>query len=168
MNGIPSMFDRLRKRMAIHPPRKLNRIFYQFSVGTNPGERGPAKEYFSSHPLMDTTNMHLDTYFHLQILMNYKFVASPPGNGIESSRTWEALLLKTIPIVKDFPSNRYYASLGLPIWIVKDWKELEEFDEEKLADKYDVLISRANWKPLFMDFWIDMIRRDQAKLKSER
>jgi hypothetical protein len=168
VNGIPSIFDHLRQRIANHPPQRRNRIFYQFSVGTNPAERAPAQEYFSHHPSMDTTNMHLDPYFHLQILMNYKFVASPPGNGIESSRIWEALYLKTIPIIKDFPSSRYYASLGLPVWIVKDWQELEGYDEAKLRDKYDALLSKADWEPLFMDFWIDMIRRDQAQLKSKK
>jgi hypothetical protein len=168
VNGIPSLLEKFRRKIRQHPPQRKNRIFYQFNVGTNPGERGPALAYFSANPLMDSVNAHLSPRFHWQILSQYKFVASPPGNAVESSRTWEALYLKTIPIVKDIACMRSFAEIGVPLWIVKDWKELEEYDEVKLAEKYDVLLSKANWEPLFMDFWIDMIRRDQVQLRSKQ
>ena len=31
---------------------------------------------------------------------HFAFVASPSGNGLDCHRTWEALLLRSIPIVK--------------------------------------------------------------------
>lgn len=57
------------------------------------------------------------------------FEASPRGNSIDCHRTWEALLLKTIPIVKTTPMDPIYD--GLPVAIVQDWTEVTE---ERLAE----------------------------------
>lgn len=166
INGIPRVINTLRKKLETDPPVKKNRVFFFFNISTNPKERGPARELFLKHPAMDTAEGMIPPRLHLETLMQYKFVASPPGNAIESCRTWEALFMKTIPIVKDFAAYRYFASIGLPMWVIKDWNELNSYDEEGLAKKYEELIKNANFEPLFMDFWIKMIREDQAKARS--
>ncbi len=165
INGITSLFDYLRNYVERHPPVRKNRAFFFFNVGTNPKERGPAKEYCLKHPCMDTTTGMLSPKVHLKTLMTYKFVVSPPGNAIESCRTWEALYIKTIPIVKEFVSMNYFASLGLPIWIVKDWSELDGYSEADLAKKYDELMRDAKWDALYMDFWIKKIKDDQKEAR---
>ena len=165
INGVPWLLKAFMKKIENHPPIKKNRVFYQFSINTNPEERRPALELFSKHKLMDTVSAHLSPRFHWKILMEYKFVISPPGHAIESCRTWEALHMKTVPIVKDFVSTRYFASIGLPIWIIKDWKELNGLTEEDLSTKYQSLMSSANWQPLLMDFWIKKIRADQESVR---
>lgn len=166
VNGVTSILDTLRRNIEKHPLIKKNRIFFFFNVGTNPLERGPAKEYFLQHPSMDTVSEMLSPRLHLRTLMNYKFVASPPGNAIESCRTWEALYLRTVPIVKDFVAMQYFATLGLPIWIVKDWLELNNYGEVELYEKYNESMKGANWEPLHMDFWIKKIRADQEAFRS--
>ncbi len=98
--------------------------------------------------------------------MTYKFVASPPGNSIESCRTFEGLHLKTVPIVQDYFAYRYFASVGLPLWIVKDWKELDTITEQDLITKYDAFIKNARWDALHMDFWIKIIRADQETARA--
>ncbi len=164
-NGITSFYNKIREKIRRNPPQRKNRIFFKFNIRTNPVERGPALEYFSQHPLMDSPRYKLSPILHARKLMTYKFVASPPGHAIESCRTWEALYLGTIPIVKDFISMRYFTSLGLPMWIVKDWKELDGITEEQLAKKYDEFIKNASWEALQMEFWITMIRQEQKKWK---
>lgn len=57
------------------------------------------------------------------------FEASPRGNSIDCHRTWEALILGTIPIVKSTLMDPVYE--GLPVAIVKDWAEVTE---ARLAD----------------------------------
>jgi hypothetical protein len=161
--GIPSEFNKLRRRIKARPPVRRNRIFFRFSVSTNPSERGPALEYFSAHPLMETVSGMLPASLHLRKLMTYKFVASPRGNGRGSSRTWEALYLGTIPLVSYSVSKEYFASLGLPLWVVRDWKELDGYSEKDLAEKYDGMMRDARWDALFMDFWTRMICADQEK-----
>lgn len=166
INGITSVLDKLRRQIEKYPPKRKNKVFFFFSLSTNPKERGPAKEQFLKHPCMDTAIGMISPRLHLKTLAMYKFVASPPGNAIESCRTWEALYVKTIPIVKDFVAMKYFASLGLPIWVVHDWKELDTYDEEGFAKKYDELMENANWEPLFMDYWKKRIFEDQKAARS--
>ncbi len=159
------MYDRFRAHIQKNPPVRKNRIFFRFSLQTNPPERGPARDLFLTLPYMDTVSVHLSSKMHAKILMAYKFVASPRGNSIESCRTWEALYLKCIPIVKDYVALTYFASLGLPLWVIKDWNELAGLTEEQLAQKYDELMATADFRPLHMDFWIEKIRTDQKSVR---
>lgn len=53
---------------------------------------------------------------------NFAFVLSPHGNGLDCHRTWEALCLGCIPIVKT--SNIDYLYKNLPVLIVQDWSDV--------------------------------------------
>jgi hypothetical protein len=78
----------------------------------------------------------------------YAFVISPHGNGLDCHRTWEALVLGCIPIVKTSPIDIIYQNL--PVLIVKSWSDITEkllketisqfklmtFSYEKLTNKY--------------------------------
>lgn len=165
-NGIPYIFNKLINKIKKNPLIKKNRILYRFSIHTNPTERIPALEIFSKNPVMETFIEMLPPPIHLRKLMTYKFVASPPGNSIESCRTWEALELRTIPIVKDFVAYRYFVEIGLPMWIVKDWRELEGLTEDDLEKKYNEMMKNPNWEPTRMDYWIKRIKHDQNIAKS--
>lgn len=50
-----------------------------------------------------------------------QFVASPHGEGLDCYRTWEALALGAIPIVKSSTLDQLY--IDLPVVIVESWKE---------------------------------------------
>lgn len=56
-------------------------------------------------------------------LPNYKFVASPEGNGIDCHRHMEAIFAGCIPIIEDKPEMRekYH---GLPVLWTKDYSEI--------------------------------------------
>ena len=55
-------------------------------------------------------------------MVNYTFVLSPRGMGMDCHRTWEALCLGCIPIVT------YHYSLfdDLPVLVVSDWSEITQ------------------------------------------
>jgi hypothetical protein len=80
----------------------------------------------------------------------YAFVISPLGHGMDCHRTWEALALGCIPIVKTSLLDRLYEHL--PVLIVHNWcdvtedllkKTLETFQNKDF--KYEKL-SLAYWK----------------------
>ena len=50
------------------------------------------------------------------------FTLSPAGNGLDCHRTWEALLLGSIPVVLRSPLDELFAEL--PVVIVDDWSEV--------------------------------------------
>ena len=58
----------------------------------------------------------------LEVFLPYKFWISPRGNGLDCHRTWEALYLGAIPVVRSSFMDRLYD--GLPVLIVKEWSEV--------------------------------------------
>jgi hypothetical protein len=149
LHGIPSYFDRLRR----HVVRKKNLILYKFTVQTNPPERTRALEVLNMHPLSTTFTDWRESFAYLNTLQDNTFVASPPGNGEDCHRTWEAMYLRTIPIVKRSALADYFVSLDLPIIVIDDWSELQKFTTHTLEELYTAMEPKFNNPALWSDFW---------------
>ena len=64
-----------------------------------------------------------DTRSYYRILSQFHFVLSPPGNGLDCFRTWDALAVGTVPIVKrQGPMDRMYDKL--PVLLVDKWDDV--------------------------------------------
>jgi len=61
---------------------------------------------------------------YIENMSRHKFVISPPGNGIDCHRTWEALYVGSIPIV--IKNYIYENWTGLPILQVNDFSEITD------------------------------------------
>ena len=48
---------------------------------------------------------------HLQEMVRHRSVISPMGNGLDCHRTWEALYLGVIPLVRGSPALNTFARL---------------------------------------------------------
>jgi hypothetical protein len=82
--------------------------------------------------------------------INYSFVLSPHGNGLDCHRTWEALVLGCIPIVKSSPIDVLYEDL--PVLIINDWKEI---NKELLLYTIDNFKNKKfNLEKLKLDYWL--------------
>ncbi len=80
----------------------------------------------------------------------FLFVASPSGAGMDCHRTWEALLLGCIPIVRRSPLSELLQ--GLPALIVDDWSEVRR---GRLESCFRELANRRfDFSPLFRDTWM--------------
>ncbi len=153
--GVPSYFKRLSKKKI----NKKNKIFYHFKITTNPKERQIAYDYIKNHSLAVTIENKLPPYLYFKTLNNYKFVISPPGAGHECHRTWEAIYLGVIPIVKKSMASEYFQKIGVPIWPVKKWNELDDLNEQDLKNKYNQIMKKANLETIWMDYWIEQIEK---------
>jgi hypothetical protein len=78
-------------------------------------------------------------------MVKYKYVLSPQGNGIDCHRTWEALALGCIPIVKTSQLDPMFE--GLPVMIVKDWRDITK----EMLESYDP--SKKTLDKLTLAFW---------------
>ena len=155
-NGIIRPFDELRQGGVAG--RKKDRILFGFSVQTNPLEREPVHRLLTSYRCADEIEVRLPGKRYLKKISSYKFVASPPGNGIDTHRTWEAMYLGVVPIVKHSVATAYFQRLRLPLWIVHEWRELESVGESCLSEMYEQMMGRFNTPALFMDYWTGRIR----------
>jgi hypothetical protein len=86
------------------------------------------------------------------------FVASPEGGGRDCHRTWEALALGCVPIVKSWGEGDSLFE-GLPVWIVKDWSEVtQKACEQKKREFENVVVDFSNCPKLSLKYWVDKIR----------
>jgi len=153
-NGLIKDFSRLRKQTYV----KRNRILHSFKVATNPSIRQSLDDSLKRHPLVDRVSGVL-AYYYRRILCKYKFVVSPPGNGIDCHRTWEAMYFGVVPIVISSHVTRSFSSY--PIWIVEDWKELGDLREADLSKKYREIKNREfDEAKLFMNYWQQVTHRN--------
>jgi hypothetical protein len=79
-----------------------------------------------------------------------RYVISPPGNGIDCHRTWEALYMGCIPIVI---KDRIYDNWSeLPILQVNDYSELTNEMLESFSKR------EFEYDKLYMDYWKKIIK----------
>jgi len=152
-HGRISKFKKWNKYMPIKKPRILS----AFSVSTNIPERSKALIYLKNHPLVDNNTIYISSQKHMTLLAQHMYVASPPGNGIDCIRTWEALYLKTIPIVKRSVATEYFKKIGLPLVLIDDWNELDMVDEPSLITQYNNMKEGFENKALSSSFWKQLI-----------
>ena len=139
-------FDKLRK--INH--KKKPRILYGFNI-TNKN-RIKIKKNLEKLSICDETK-GWNSFFYRRILKNYMFVICPPGNGIDTHRFWEALYLKTIPIIEKNEISRFLKKAGFPILLLDKWTDLSKFNEEKLKKFYISKKKDFSCKYLFQNYW---------------
>jgi hypothetical protein len=114
------------------------------------GERGDRQEAIAQIPrevMMYDTFRNREDSWRAQI--NYAFVVSPRGGGYDCHRTWEALLLGCIPIVKQSGLDPVYD--GLPVLIVHKWSDITpELLENTLRD---FATRQFNYEKLQISYW---------------
>lgn len=144
---------------------KITKIFYSFWIRTNFKKRVPILEKVKKIPLAETlTEIEKESISkedYLEKISKYKFIISPPGNGIDCHRTWETLYLKSVPIVEESIPTNYWKRIGIPLFVIKDWGELKHMTKERLEQIYTELSSKPECRALWMDYWIEQIKKYQ-------
>ncbi len=86
--------------------------------------------------------------------IQYSFVISPHGNGYDCHRTWEALILGCIVIVKKSGIDELYSDL--PVLIINDWSDI---NLELLESTINIFKCKVfNYDKLLLKYWVDKIK----------
>jgi hypothetical protein len=94
---------------------------------------------------------------YLEDIASSYFVLSPHGNGLDCHRTWEALLMGSIPVVKTSSLDPLYEDL--PVVIVHEW---EEITEQFLIEKYHEMQNKTfKMERIYAQYWLDAIKECQ-------
>lgn len=91
----------------------------------------------------------------------YAFVASPFGVGLDCHRTWEAIALGCIPIVKASPMTPLFE--GLPVLIIKNWNQITPDYLKRQQQEFGV--REFSYEKLFLTYWLANIREDKILYK---
>ena len=123
-NGVPNDYLRSINQGLLPTPKRSIRILSSFSIKTNIEERSKAIEFSKSNSEVLQTPSFTSPKKYREMVSNSAFVLSPPGNGADCHRTWEAIYLGAIPIVlkKYWP----FSHLNLPVLVVEDWSDIPE------------------------------------------
>jgi hypothetical protein len=121
-NGIPRDFALAQKRVKNQV--RSSSLLANFSLSTNFPERSSALHYARDLKIEVITSRYSNQRKYLNALGTTQYVLSPPGNGPDCHRTWEAMYMGAIPIVK----RKYWPFshvTDLPVVILEDWHEIE-------------------------------------------
>jgi hypothetical protein len=131
---------------------KKQEILVSFSVETNPSIRKDVEQCCREYGLKNETKLDLRT-FRKRLGESY-FIVSPPGNGIDCHRTWEAIYHGCIPIIEG--KYNLFKHLKLPI---ATFDSLREFLELNTGEKLRLYsqIMRMYTPEIYMDWWINHI-----------
>lgn len=141
-------------RVLSLPLEKEFLLYLNITIRNFPSERRKVHNLFYNKEYAFSCGIKpLDGY--LADLKKSKFVLSPRGRGLDCYRTWETILMGSIPIVKSSDLDPLYTDL--PVLIVNDW---EEINESFLAAKYEEMSKKTyNLEKLYIDYWKNEINK---------
>lgn len=151
-------------KQNINPSRWL---YYGVNLGTNVNDRSEMWKHITKTFTNDQSFMHGTRIPRISFLTecsNSKYIVSPPGNGIDCHRTWEALYLGRVPIVQRSHAMSYFRNL--PILFYDTPKDITmavlEANEHLIQRFYEHDLRR-----MFMPYWIDKILRKTREIKCQ-
>ncbi len=121
---------------------KSQQVYVNFNISTNLRARqeclakiGPPynlqleKNYPDASCIKDHDNFVESTQEkYLREISSSYFTVSPVGNGVDCHKTWEALYMKSVPIVTRWHGVEIFKDLGIPILIIDDWSEFKDLN----------------------------------------
>jgi hypothetical protein len=118
------------------------------------GDRGSAIGALYNKPgLIENASTYLSRSQTWGEMCKYSFVLSPFGNGYDCHRTWEALCLGAIPIVRAKQFKSLFADL--PVLNVDEWSDV---NQELLQNTIREFKQRKfNYEKLTLKYWTDQL-----------
>ena len=128
---------------GLEEPRSNNRprlVMSSFHVSNNPSVRQPAAELFRASRFgFDGHSWKRKEYRDL--LKQTCFVISPPGNGPDCHRTWEAIYMGAVPVVLKEHLGRSLWE-GMPILAVDSYHDFVHMSDDVLRNIYAELTNK--------------------------
>lgn len=132
-------------------PNKENIIYKNFDITTNIHVRSHINNITNKNNIfMDKSLPHIE---YLTKLAKSLYVISPPGNGIDCHRIWEALYVGTVPIVQKNTAFRNFTHL--PILFIENWEEVTiDMVKKRIPEFYSQPFDTSI---LQLDYWKKII-----------
>lgn len=107
------------------------------------------------HNLLFINTNDVKRTINWKTITQFAFVLSPFGMGMDCHRTWEALCLGAIPIVK---TNMFKPMFDeLPVLIVNDWHEITRSLLDETIQSFKT--KEFKYEKLTLKYWTNMIKQ---------
>lgn len=151
MNGV---LDDFKTKVPVY---KESKILLSFNVKNNFKERPEIYDLFKQNKLVTykTLSNHKE---YIETLKQFKFNLCPFGNGSDTHRIWESLMVETIPVMRRTQFTMNLESLKIPILIVDNWEQLNNYSEDDLSKYYNDETKHKNFHEILkLDHWKNII-----------
>ena len=147
------------------PVNKINKIFIGFNTNTNPDRVNSLSALQNNQNIFIFRRSSHKEY--MSQLSKHKLSLCPPGNGIDTHRIWESLLVKTLPIVKKSNFTDNLESMSVPLVALKDWEEIANISSDDINKLYQQHIDKLeNVEILKLKFWVDKFKEQNKNFKT--
>jgi hypothetical protein len=133
---------------------KIVQVLASFSISTNERERNRAASICNSYGISNMRFDSLDAY--RQALRRSMFVISPPGNGVDCHRTWEAIYNGAIPVIEN-KNYLYGPDINLPIYLCDNYEDFFQIDQPSRVRLYYSLLAKE-YPSIYSDWWFAYIQ----------
>ena len=132
-------------------------INFQFNLNGNGCFERLLAYYTIPRDVMSIERRRVNRYETWGAYTQNVFVASPRGNGLDTIRTWEALMLGCIVIIRRLPDAPVMEELyaDLPVVIVEQWSDISRDFLDRILSEYSQRTFR--YEKLTMQYWIHRI-----------
>ncbi len=129
---------------------------YLAGINFKPASHTPIREtllnYFSNQSFCKNIE-HDNHLYYLSNMFYVKFLLSPRGNGLDCHRTWEALLMGSIPILEHSYLDQIF--IDMPVLLINKW---EDVTQEFLENKYKEMGTKSyNFNKTYFPYWKELI-----------
>ena len=142
-------------RVRAQEPEKTHLFEASFDIRTNSAERLYCIEQTGIEP-----EPKLDWPEFFERLGSSYFCISPAGNGVDCYRTWQALYLKTVPVVTRSVLTDQHPDL--PMLVLDDWSEFRDVDFS--AELYSRIWGAWSPDEIRLDRYLERIRSTLGSL----
>jgi len=125
-------------------------VLCAFNESTNPLVREPLIRFFCRSQYSSRTRYSLKQY--RLMLARSMFCLSPPGNGPDCHRTWEAIYHGSVPVVHRDYFHPELSSV-LPVHVVSSYEEFLSLSVQDLIDLYKTYF-RLKCDAIYAPYWI--------------
>ena len=132
---------------------RINKIYINFSLENDRfKQRESALQQIPEKLLIKNLNFVKRTQ-NWKNMTEYAFVLSPFGVGMDCHRTWEALCLGCIPILKAPNFKKMFENL--PVLIVNEWTDITQELLDKTIQEFQS--QKFNYEKLTLQYWTSQI-----------
>jgi hypothetical protein len=132
---------------------RINKIYINFSLENDKfKQRENALKQIPEELLIKNLNFVKRTQ-NWKNMTEYAFVLSPFGVGMDCHRTWEALCLGCIPILKAPNFKKMFENL--PVLIVNEWTDITQELLDKTIQEFQS--QQFNYEKLTLQYWTSQI-----------
>ena len=136
---------------------RIPKLYLNFTIHTNVLERSAALHHCKGKPFSYSATSKAPELY-LKELKQYRYVLCPAGNGLDCHRTWEALLMGCIPVMKHSFLDPMFEDL--PVIFVNEWQEI---NQRFLDRKYEEIMNRTyRMEKVYGDYWYNLIKSYQC------